>query len=244
MPKGYAIHIGLNYVSAKHYNGWDGELGSCVNDAEAMKKVAMKQGFSDPKLLKNEFANLDSVINEIKALAEIAQPEDLVMITYSGHGGQIMDLNNDEPDRNDETWVLYDDELVDDKIFQLLQLFQEDVRVLIISDSCHSGSIFRPYAQGLSPTKDFDYMHQEVAKVKASVRLMAACRDHELAAAGKFLSKYTEAMLKIWDNGNFQGTYSNLNDAILKTQPLKRNPICRTIGSSNEWLIRGRPFEI
>ena len=41
------------------------------------------------------------------------------LLTYSGHGGQINDVNNDEPDGLDETWALYDRELVDDELYAM-----------------------------------------------------------------------------------------------------------------------------
>jgi metacaspase-1 len=63
------------------------------------------------------------------------------MLSYSGHGGQIPDRNSDEDDAQDETWRLYDGELVDDEIYSLLSKFERGVRVLVFSDNCHSGTV-------------------------------------------------------------------------------------------------------
>jgi hypothetical protein len=60
---------------------------------------------------------------------------------YSGHGGQIPDLNNDEEDALDETWVLYDRELLDDELYTMYGQFKEGVRIFVLSDSCHSGTV-------------------------------------------------------------------------------------------------------
>jgi metacaspase-1 len=35
-------------------------------------------------------------------------------------GGQVNDIHNDEPDGLDETWALYDRELVDDELYALV----------------------------------------------------------------------------------------------------------------------------
>src|SRR5262249_17665795 len=43
----------------------------------------------------------------------------------------------------DETWVLYDRMLLDDELYQLWGQFQPDVRIFILSDSCHSGTVAR-----------------------------------------------------------------------------------------------------
>ena len=63
------------------------------------------------------------------------------MLSYSGHGGQLPDLNDDEPDQEDETWCLYDGQVVDDELNELYSQFRQGVRILVFSDSCHSGSV-------------------------------------------------------------------------------------------------------
>ena len=68
---------------------------------------------------------------------------DLFFMTYSGHGGQVPDVNGDEPDKQDETWCLYDGQLIDDELYFELAQFKAGVRVLVLSDSCHSGSVTR-----------------------------------------------------------------------------------------------------
>ena len=37
-PKGLSVHIGLNAVSAAHYEGWSGELTACEFDARDMAR--------------------------------------------------------------------------------------------------------------------------------------------------------------------------------------------------------------
>jgi hypothetical protein len=53
----------------------------------------------------------------------------------------VPDRNHDEPDLQDETWCLYDGELIDDEINRALARFKAGVRVLVLSDSCHSGTV-------------------------------------------------------------------------------------------------------
>ena len=66
------------------------------------------------------------------------------MLTYSGHGGQVPDTNSaDEADGQDETWALYDRQFVDDELYALFGRFGPGVRILMLSDSCHSGSVAR-----------------------------------------------------------------------------------------------------
>ena len=49
----------------------------------------------------------------------------------------------EETDQLDETWVLYDRQLLDDELYDLWCRFAPGVRILMISDSCHSGTVSR-----------------------------------------------------------------------------------------------------
>lgn len=140
MPKGRALTIGLNAVDPKHYAGWSGELNACEADAEDMADIAKEQGFQAKTLL-TKMATRTRVINEITAAAKALKAGDIFMLSYSGHGGQLPDENNDEDDNQDETWCLYNGELVDDELYKLWSKFAAGVRILVFSDSCHSGSV-------------------------------------------------------------------------------------------------------
>jgi hypothetical protein len=78
-----------------------------------------------------------------RAAGELDQG-DLFLCTYSGHGGQVPDRNGeDEEDRSDETWVAYDRQIVDDELYALWSRFAPGVRIFVLSDSCHSGTVVR-----------------------------------------------------------------------------------------------------
>lgn len=139
---GYSLHIGLNRVDPGAYGGWDGKLSGCVNDANSMLRLATAAGFEPTQLL-DAAATSEAVITAMGALARKAKAGDLVLFTYSGHGGQVADIDGDEPDGKDETWVLFDRQVVDDELRSMYAQFQEGVRVLVLSDSCHSGSVVR-----------------------------------------------------------------------------------------------------
>jgi subtilisin family serine protease len=84
-------------------------------------------------------ANLDKYLEQF---SKTLKSGDFLFITYSGHGGQIEDLNFDEEnDAMDETWCLYDRQYIDDELWEHFSRFKKGVRVLMISDSCHSGSV-------------------------------------------------------------------------------------------------------
>jgi len=142
MPNGLSIHIGLNHVDASSYNGWAGTLSGCENDARAMQKIADGCGYSS-KLMLNEEATAAAVCEAIGTSAQSLYKGDYFLLTYSGHGGQVDDVNGDEDDAMDETWVLYDRELIDDELYSLWSQFTAGVRIFVLSDSCHSGTVLK-----------------------------------------------------------------------------------------------------
>jgi hypothetical protein len=147
MAKGMSLHIGLNHVDPNHYQGWDGQLKGCEQDAKDMAAIARKRKFAASMLL-NEQATADAVKVAISTAAGKLKSGDTFLLTYSGHGGQVPDTNGDETeDANDETWVLFDRELVDDELYALWGRFEAGVRVLMLSDSCHSGSVARGFLE-------------------------------------------------------------------------------------------------
>ena len=142
MPTGYSLHLGLNSVDPNHYDGWSGPLGGCVNDANDMAAIAKSQEYASTKVLLTEKATAAAFIDELLSLGRTLKAGDALFLSYSGHGGQVPDLDGDEEDDGlDETWCLYDRMLIDDELFNLFSRFAADVRIIMLSDSCHSGSV-------------------------------------------------------------------------------------------------------
>ncbi|MET8677991.1 caspase family protein [Streptomyces sp. NPDC004647] len=151
MATGLSIHIGLNQVDPSKYDGWSGDLNACEQDSNDMAELAEKARFTVTEPLLTAAATADAVTSALNAAAQQLVSGDILMLTYSGHGGQVPDLNHDETgDRLDETWVLYDRELVDDELYELFGKFAEGVRIWMLSDSCHSGTVARDLPQILS----------------------------------------------------------------------------------------------
>jgi metacaspase-1 len=141
MPRGIAVNIGLNRVDPTQYNPPLQVLRGCENDARAMNAIAQAQGFEARPLLANE-ATHDNVTNSIAVAAQMLQPGDMFLLTYSGHGSQVPDeIHPDDEDGMDETLVLFDRNMIDDELFTLWARFRAGVRILFISDSCHSGTV-------------------------------------------------------------------------------------------------------
>jgi metacaspase-1 len=136
-----ALCIGIN-----DYPGTDSDLEGCVNDANDWAAVLTKRGFSVQTMF-NKKATGKEMRKAIKALVGGAKGQDSIIIQYSGHGSFVPDRDGDEPDGTDECLCPYDiaanGPITDDEMFELLRPQVATVKVVMISDSCHSGTVAR-----------------------------------------------------------------------------------------------------
>ena len=170
MSIGLSLHIGLNNVDPESYDGWNATLAAAEKDAEDMSAIAKSQGF-ETTLLKAPVATRDAVIGAVRKAAERLAAGDIFLLSYAGHGGQVLDVSGDEKDDSskddaggslqdrlldeyDETWLLFDGHFLDDELRALWPAFKPGVRIFVVSDSCHSGSVTRTIADGKRTAKD------------------------------------------------------------------------------------------
>lgn len=167
MALALSLHIGLNSVDPTHYQGWSGPLTACEADAKDMQAIAISRAFT-PRLLLTNVATRQNVMNEINDAANRLDSGDFFFLTYSGHGGQLPDINGDELDQQDETWCLFDGQLVDDEIYSLLGKFRAGVRIFVLSDSCHSGTMLKmAFSYGTSSASTLNFDRPNSARYRA-----------------------------------------------------------------------------
>ncbi|MCW3101573.1 MAG: hypothetical protein JWO09_13 [Bacteroidetes bacterium] len=269
MTKGISLHIGLNYVDPNHYSGWDGKLTAAEYDANDMYLITKSQGLQPTTLIRNE-ATRSAVISKIKTAAATLAANDLFVISYSGHGGQLPDMNGDEADSMDETWCLFDGELVDDELSNLWSTFKKGVRILIISDSCHSGTIAKLARSSERARTEFTpkCMPDEIASttyfnnkefynsilksvkdvdsenIQASVKLIAGCQDNQYSYDGTFNGQFTAALKRIWNGGKFSGDYLSFYKQIMNLMPPEQTPNYYNIGQANLPFDSQKPFSL
>ena len=287
MQKGISLHIGINQVDATHYKkseteGWDGALKGCEADALVMEAIANQQGF-ETNLLLTQQATRIAVLQAIENAAKMLEAGDYFLITYSGHGGQVLDISKDErkdndllggkKDIKDETWCLYDAQLLDDELQRLWAAFKKDVCILLFSDSCHSGTVVRDFfnplpvpPQGMmdrtAPKDSFDFtyiFHKQLydklqgpkenrPKIVAQVISFAACQDQQLSREDQSKENpgglFTKSVQKIWTSKNFSN-YKSFFEAIEKDMTtLVQTPKYLAIGSNVSSFEEQPPFDL
>jgi metacaspase-1 len=178
MGKGLALIIGLNAIDPAHY-GTDGKLGGCENDAATMEMIAKKRNYSTTKLL-TKAATLGNVRSAIEKIAQDLEPGDSFLLTYAGHGSQVKDEGGDEDDQLDETWCLYDGQLIDDELRRFWTQFKDGVTIWMVSDSCHSGSMLRAADDNVSAFEEAQQIARELGMKTLVPRML---RSDEMQTA-------------------------------------------------------------
>ncbi|GAB0489852.1 hypothetical protein MMPV_001078 [Pyropia vietnamensis] len=151
-PRKYALLIGMNYG---HTPGVQ-NLRGCIADVRNMRRLLTTRcGFEPANVVTltdepvdgpggvlGRAPTRDVILSEMTALVAKAAPGDSLFFHFSGHGGQVQDLNGDELDMKDEVLVPVDARcIVDDEVHErLVKALPLGVRMVALIDACHSAS--------------------------------------------------------------------------------------------------------
>jgi hypothetical protein len=270
MARGRSLHIGLNRVDPGHY-GTDGALAGCLNDARDMEALAESRGYDPRVSLLDDKATVSAVKAAINEASAALEAGDIFLVTYAGHGGQVPDSNGDEGsdalgggagDAKDETWCLFDRMLIDDELYALLGGFRAGVRVVVISDSCHSGTVTRDIGtvgrflgrDNLARlykkrSAEYDevqrgYPARDRVTIAASVILVSGCMDNQTSADGDGNGRFTQELKAQWGDGAFRGSLKLLRTRIVQSMPPDQTPNYFMVGQPNRAFEKAQAFAI
>ncbi len=173
-------------------------LSGCINDVEAMAGIlearfAFKPG--NIHVLINKKATRSNIIAQFeKYLVTEANPGDICVFYYSGHGSQVRNSKSTEPDGYDETLVPADSyrgvkDLRDKELKKLFNaVLDKQAQLTVIIDSCHCGSISRgipaPSRYKFLPADECDAADppgKEESPAKRGALFFTAAQDFDLA---------------------------------------------------------------
>jgi hypothetical protein len=198
-----ALCVGIN-----NYSGISNDLKGCVNDANDWANLLAFSGFQVEKIL-DKRATKQNILNALDGLVTSAASGDQIVFTYSGHGTSVADKSGDEVDSFDEALYVYDGVLLDDELRVVLQKLNPDVHMVVISDSCFSGSVTRvsPMATGLSQAAAIPrYVKTDDIPPGAKIRkrllaeedmveiLLSGCSDSEYSYDAEINGRWNGAM--------------------------------------------------
>ena len=135
----YGVFAGITDYTARGQTN----LQYCAQDAQrahdaAVNGLGMSPG--DAVLLLDDHATVRAFEDAITSLGPRLSHDDVLIVFYSGHGGQVerTTFQPADPDMLDEILVLADDDLTDDRLDELLRVVNAGT-VLIVLDACNSG---------------------------------------------------------------------------------------------------------
>ena len=222
----YYLGIGLASVDPNSYYGWDGKLGGTIPDIKLFEKQLSLRGFKT-ELVETANATYKNVLSKLDEYANKAQAGDTVCIVYSGHGGNMYDDSGDEYDRMDETWILWDRELRDDDIWLALKKFKKGVKVLLFSDSCHSGTTYRNSQLVQRERKDTSL--KDDGALNCHLKYFGGCLDPQTSADlgtnGLFTRTIWNTVYKVR-----KSTYDQFFNRLLLKMPKNQRPTYHNLG--------------
>lgn len=258
----HALCIGIN-----DYPGTGSDLAGCVNDANDWADELTKRGFAVERLLDGE-ATGDAMRSAMRRLITAAGYGDTVVITFSGHGTWVRDSDGDEPDGRDEALVPYDiaahGPLLDDELYDIFSDRARGVRVVMVSDSCHSGTVarfapstrtdadkvkFLPPGVFLEPAeaaRAAKLPRVPAGRPRHAALLMSGCADVEYSYDARFGGRpngaFTHVALRALAELPPDATYRDWHAAIARALPSQDYPQTPNLaGSSTQksWRVLG-----
>ena len=236
-----ALCVGIN----DYPFGEENDLKGCVNDANDWSKLLRNHyDFTDVKQLLDSDATKANILAGLKDLLANASDGDVLVFTNASHGTYLADEDKDEP-KFDEAICPHDTDsnlLIDDELRDLFLNIPKGVRLTVISDSCHSGSVTRvkenEYRRNrqLNPEllKRRTLSDEEMAKARKNARatkkdkfpesgmneiLLSGCKSSQTSADAYIANDYHGAMsyyaIQAIADAGYKLTYKELHDALL-----------------------------
>lgn len=241
-----ALCVGIN-----DYPSDGSDLKGCVNDANSWAALLTEHydfPSSDVKVITDAEATKQNVLNALKDHLLAGSSEgDVLVFTNSSHGTYCADTTGDEA-KYDEALCPYDvsdNLIIDDELRELFSGVADGAHLIVISDSCHSGTVTRaavsdnlpglrtpddrrvrfynPALRGdpvlanpwKAPPKRFEKYPEESMKHV----LLSGCTDKEYSYDAHIEGDYHGAMSfcaqQAIRESNYQLTYSQLHERLL-----------------------------
>ncbi len=225
-----ALLIGCNYLGSQY------ELRGCINDVNNLKTILTSRfKFNNSNILTDVTINKPTktnILNNFKNLLVNSKSGDILFFCFSGHGSQTYDYSGDEKDGLDELIVSKDLNYISDDEFKslLVNYMKDNVKLFVLFDSCHSGSMMDLKYQYLDSTNmNMVIMNTDSQPIKGTVVMISGCMDMQTSADAYINNKSQGAMTWSFINSittkqlNIIDTVKNMRN-LLKTNNYDQIP--------------------
>jgi metacaspase-1 len=244
LPLGKALIVGLKRVdpAAYHEDSMSSGCWGAEDDVDRIIRIVAAKGFR-LESLKTEAAKAGAILDNLERAARSVRAGDLFLFYFAGHGDQIADLDGDEEDGRDETLLAFDRPIRDDELDERWRTFAEGARILMISDSCHSGTNFKMAGGRFAPRiRPPSVPRRARAPMRASLLHIGACRDEGNAVGYHGGGAFTIALSEVFSS-DFRGSYRDLVQVVSPSLP-SQVPQLNVYGPGSERFVDEPAFLI
>ena len=246
-----ALVMGLEYTDTRNY------LPGCINDATAIKKLLLMNGYDDKNIVmmtdrsKNgRYPTSKNILRQLRMLVNRANKDGAsrVWISYSGHGGSTRDRGTDESDGKDETiFALDEKDVLDDLLHRILRRMNKKTEVFGLFDSCHSGTVCDlSHSYKYSNNLTLKYSRDNNHKVRSRIVTVSGCTDKQnsfsIDIGTKWVGALTQAFLKLVNSLGTTIRHQRIGRFLTRKVTLDQNLPQRPVISSSQKLNRKRPI--
>lgn len=206
-------------------NGYAGKCDGCLLDAKRMKEILSPYS-KTLTYLTDKNANRQAVVN---ALTEGVK-HDLCIFFYSGHGGSVKTYTDKaEVDGHDEYLCLYDRELLDNDIWNIIK--NAKGRVFLMFDCCHSGTMFRAPITFIRQRMKLS----ATSKISDNISMIcfSGCPDNTYSYGGSDGGEFTNAILRHFDaNKSYDELWKAIESdkVLMKYEQVQRTLMGKSFG--------------
>jgi metacaspase-1 len=231
-----ALCVGINDYPFGEAN----DLKGCVNDANDWSNLLRNHfDFTDVKQLLNSDATKANIIGGLEDLLAGAKAGDVLVFTNASHGTYLADTDGDEP-KYDEAICPFDTDsnlLIDDELRGLFLNIPKNVRLTVVSDSCHSGSVTRVVVNEYRRNRQLnppvlgnpELSGKQLREARGKKEkfpesgmkeiLLSGCKSNQTSADAYISSDYHGAMsyyaIKAIEDAGYNLTYAELHASLL-----------------------------
>jgi hypothetical protein len=173
----WAVLVGVNgYEDKANY----GQLHVCVKDVEAIYEQLVAGGFAPDRirLLTDHMAELPTranILTALKAVADATEPNDLLLVYYSGHGDEAGGESYLVA-RDGRRLVLGDTAVSVSRVKAIIEEAPAHAKVIIL-DACHSGADIG----GKGPKPMSEEFIRRVFEQAEGLAILASCKQEQLS---------------------------------------------------------------
>lgn len=177
-----ALLIGINYENTY------AQLNGCINDVSLIGNYIKNKGFNVTLLTDKteKKPTKTNIITELENFLSSSLENDILYFHYSGHGSNVVDVNNDELDGKDETIVSKDfKNVTDDELVSIIRKkLPKNITLITVFDSCHSGTVLdlKYNIEYIEKSQTFRISDNEkYTHIDPNIIMISGCRDSQFS---------------------------------------------------------------